>query len=454
MPGGIVNRIGIVMKKMIITVFAIAVVICLAYYIVAKNNKRISQHRSSDMDMTFSIPKIIISEIKDTVLEYETLSSWKSGKYLFFLDSKQKKIHVLHLDDNTWTTVNHDIAFKVEKILVCENKILFIEKINPEIQQKSISPNIVVAEFDEQARITFRPATRGSFTGEMLCQSFGENNEIGYRCIGSGGFIENDKFHIPYTAEASFYGITGKSQWVKPGPVSLGFLTIDVNTLEVGAKLLDTAMDNCMFSVIVGRFTKYGIIRQQSKKIFLLEDKKAQWSKPEIITDNILRFISAKEHNFDVSGDAFHVVWLKAKISNPYEYGDVAYKAKNYKTGQWSEEQIISNGKACCDPAITVEGDNIVVAWWEMATPELGIASSGDIVYTVSNDKGKTWSNPLRITDYAKVENQMNQSPKILLYNNVLHLVYMQGTNNNISLGLGTQIKPTKWSIVYQQKRL
>jgi translation initiation factor IF-1 len=103
---------------------------------------------------------------------------------------------------------------------------------------------------------------------------------------------------------------------------------------------------------------------------------------------------------------------------------------------------------------MSVAGDKIVVAWAGVQTAKDWHTDfdPNDIYYITSNDGGKTWAKPLRVTDNIKAGITAGD-PRVMLLNGVIHLFYIQGKMNLKELSPGlTKLNQPPWPIYYTQR--
>jgi hypothetical protein len=184
----------------------------------------------------------------------------------------------------------------------------------------------------------------------------------------------------------------------------------------------------------------------------------SSWEEPKAVTkffDNL--YVAASQD------DTIHLCWLDARHEKrtgnavyPHEGNyEVAYSQRKDSDNSWSKEIILSEGLLFTfSPSMSVEGDKIVIAW-------AGIQRAGvwhtpfdpnDIYYVTSKDGGKTWTEPLRVTDNIKVGVTAGD-PQVVLLNGKIHLTYIQGKMNlkQESPGL-TKLNQPPWPIYYMQR--
>ena len=106
-------------------------------------------------------------------------------------------------------------------------------------------------------------------------------------------------------------------------------------------------------------------------------------------------------------------------------------------------------------PTISAEGDKVVVAWAGIQTTDKQHTDMGpnDIYYVTSKNGGKTWTDPMKVTDGAK-DGFTSGMPQVALLNGTIHLLYTQGQlekPNQLSPGL-TRLNQPPWPIYYTQR--
>ena len=157
-----------------------------------------------------------------------------------------------------------------------------------------------------------------------------------------------------------------------------------------------------------------------------------------------------------------HVCWLDSRHerrrANPVYPGrenyEVAYCHRKDSDASWSKDVILSKGLLYAySPSISVEGENIVVAW-AGANDKDGHNEfwPNDIYYAISKDGGNTWTKPVRITEGFK-DGITSGRPQVALHNGVIHLFYIQGKLNyeEVSAGM-VKLNQPPWPIYYTQR--
>jgi hypothetical protein len=161
-------------------------------------------------------------------------------------------------------------------------------------------------------------------------------------------------------------------------------------------------------------------------------------------------------------GDTAHICWMDRRhnkwrfdLSGPaIENDDIGYCHRKDSDANWSNDVILSKGVLYCyAPTMSVEGDNVVVAW-------VGIQNAGkyhtdydpnDIYFVTSKDGGNTWTRPLKVTDSAK-DGMTTGHPQVMLLNGVIHLFYIQGKMNLQQVGGLTKLNQPPWPVYYTQR--
>ena len=134
---------------------------------------------------------------------------------------------------------------------------------------------------------------------------------------------------------------------------------------------------------------------------------------------------------------------------------EVAYCRRKDSDAAWSADVVLSRGLLYSyAPSMSVEGDKLVVAWAGVKTASDGHSRNrpNDIYYVTSRDAGKTWTKPLMVTNGAK-DGITSGEPQVALFNEVIHILYIQGTMNlkQESPGL-TKLNQPPWPIYHQQR--
>ncbi len=186
------------------------------------------------------------------------------------------------------------------------------------------------------------------------------------------------------------------------------------------------------------------------------------WDEPRDLTDTFA--IVNRFYDVAAEGDTAHVCWMDRRHNKwrfnidaaPIENNEIYYRYRKDSDPDWSKEVLLSKGMLYSyAPSISAESNNVVVVW-------AGIHSAGkqhsdmgpnDIYYVTSKDGGKTWTNPLKVTDGAK-DGITAGMPQVALLNGVIHLLYIQGKlakRSEISPGM-TKLGLDPWPIYYTQR--
>ena len=189
---------------------------------------------------------------------------------------------------------------------------------------------------------------------------------------------------------------------------------------------------------------------------------RGSWSAPEAVTKTVAYGANMNYIVVPVD-DTIHVCWMDRRHNKwrfnpegpPIENDDIAYCHRKDSDSGWSSDVILSKGLLYSyAPSMSVEGNNVVVAW-------AGIQTAGkwhtdydpnDIYYVTSKDGGNTWSKPLNVTDCAK-DGVTSGKPQVMLLNGVIHLFYIQGKRESQQLSSGlTKLNQEPWPIYYTQR--
>jgi hypothetical protein len=192
-------------------------------------------------------------------------------------------------------------------------------------------------------------------------------------------------------------------------------------------------------------------------------DDGRSWDAPKVVTKYFCDHAHYQTFSAFTDDNTVHVCWVdrrheKRRFSLVYpqrENYEVAYCQRSDSGTEWSKDIILSKGFLYSyAPSMSVEGNEIVVAWAGVETADDGHGdnSPNDIYYVTSKDNGKTWAKPLKVTDSAK-DGITSGKPQVSLLNGVIHLFYIQGKteSRHSSPGL-TKLNQPPWPIYYTQR--
>jgi hypothetical protein len=187
------------------------------------------------------------------------------------------------------------------------------------------------------------------------------------------------------------------------------------------------------------------------------------WTAPEVVTKTFCNSALYWRYVATAENDTVHVCWLdrrheKTRRNQVYpnrENYEVAYCHRKDSDAGWSKDIILSEGLLYTySPTMSVEGDKVVVAWAGVQTaPDWHKEHApNDVYYVTSNDSGKTWTKPLKVTDGVK-DGITSGAPQVMLLNGVIYLSYIQGkiSYKEESHGL-VKLNQPPWPIYYQQR--
>jgi hypothetical protein len=151
------------------------------------------------------------------------------------------------------------------------------------------------------------------------------------------------------------------------------------------------------------------------------------WSQPELVVDTLTtdRFLAEPEN------ETLHLCWMDMRLKKGlgfYVYGSlegpdndnnlVFYRNRSDADGTWSKETKLSgNLSRCRSPAISAEGQRVVVVWQHYVKAY----TRAVIYYAFSKNNGQTWTKPRRIENF---EGTSAESPQVILYQGIIHLFY------------------------------
>lgn len=163
-------------------------------------------------------------------------------------------------------------------------------------------------------------------------------------------------------------------------------------------------------------------------------------------------------------GDTAHFCWMDRRHNKrrfnlsgpPIENNEIYYRYRVDSDHEWSKAMVLSRGLLYAyAPTISAEGDNVVVVWAGIQTADKQhtYMDANDIYFVTSKDGGKSWTNPLRVTDGAKV-GLTSGMPQVALLDGTIHLLFTQGkpvAANGLTPGL-TRLSGAPWPIYYTRR--
>jgi hypothetical protein len=135
-----------------------------------------------------------------------------------------------------------------------------------------------------------------------------------------------------------------------------------------------------------------------------------------------------------VSGSIVHLVWCEADVS-PY-YGHIYYNRSTNGGSSWGTNTCMirsnyNNGY----PSLAVNGSVVHLVFQRLVT------TSWDIVYTVSNNNGVTWSKKeLQLTNNPSA----SSAPSIAVSGSSLHIIFRDDRDGNYEIYYKRYIDPPK----------
>jgi hypothetical protein len=278
------------------------------------------------------------------------------------------------------------------------------------------------------------------------------------------GILNGPEAYIPYCLRGQTY--RGKIVYVDEGPFNNGvFHSSDsgktwqmekISDFNFGAPDMCKTMGYYYYFVTRTPIIEYGL--WFSRKPI----SEGAWVPPENITRTFAnvdgQFADAGE------GDTVHICWMDRRHNKwrfnidapPIENNEIFYHRRKDADRDWSKEVLLSKGLLYSyAPTISAEGDKVVVAWAGIQTASKQHTDMGpnDIYYVTSKDGGKTWTDPMKVTDGAK-DGMTAGMPQVALLNGTIHLLYIQGKfekAEELSPGL-TRASKQPWSIYYTQR--
>ena len=278
--------------------------------------------------------------------------------------------------------------------------------------------------------------------------------------VGLGpGILIGSEAILPFSLHSeTFFGINNVSN----GPYASGvFHSTDsgkswqmekVSDLDGGAPAICKTMGRYYY------FATHPLCLWASRKS--IENDK--WDESKAITKSLALVLGL----YGVAGgnDTVHVCWEDRRHNKwrfnpegpPIENNDIFYRYRKDSDKDWSKEVLLSEGLLYSyAPSISAEGDKVVVVWAGIRTADKQHTDMrpNDIYYVTSKNGGKTWTEPMKVTDGVK-DGMTAGMPQLALLNGTIHLLYIQGKSEKsqeLSPGL-TKFDKQPWPIYYTQR--
>jgi hypothetical protein len=333
------------------------------------------------------------------------------------------------------------------------------EQLVMKVLMGTITENVGLRDIIEKKWITDKIALLGETDPKVKLNELGK----GRQGVGLGpGILNGSEACIPYCLHAAEVIQQGKSVTIKDGPSANGvFHSSDSGKTWQMEKISDIhsgAPTICKTKGYFYYFAGHDLSLWFSRK----PTEGGKWEEPQVISRTFAlvdgRFAAAGE------GDTAHACWMDRRHNKwrfnidapPIENNEIFYRRRKDTDRDWSKEVLLSKGLLYAyAPTISAEGDKVVVAWAGIQTASKQHTDMGpnDIYYVTSKDGGKTWAQPLKITDGAK-NGMIAGMPQVALLNGTIHLLYTQGKRaeaKELTPGL-TKLGGEPWPIYYTQR--
>ena len=335
---------------------------------------------------------------------------------------------------------------------------------NALVGQLTVADNVSVRTVQDKQWLTEKSEL---FETNRLDAKLSDPGKRGFPHFGMGVINATD-LYIPYCLDGCVVTYYGQSVRIERGPFVNGvFHSLDGGTVWQMERIADLeAMSPAMcqskhyyYYFVTGRDGKIG---RKLELWFTRKKVEANgWDTPKPMTKTFAG--GGGQYVVAAVNDTVHVCWLDRRnnkwrfnLEGPnIENDEVVYCHQKDSDNGWSKDVILSKGLLYSyAPSMSVEGDDVVVAWSGIQTADKNHTDYGpnDIYYATSKDGGNSWSKPLKVTDSAK-DGVTSGEPKVMLLNGVIHLFYIQGKRELQQLSFGlTKLNQPPWPIYYTQR--
>ena len=129
------------------------------------------------------------------------------------------------------------------------------------------------------------------------------------------------------------------------------------------------------------------------------------------------------------SSERYHIVW-HAQDKDGASTGYTIEYAYSEDTGDsWTRETIRNPPTVndyCWDPTISIDGDNVYVAWQDDDNWDGDGVYDWDVLFIMSDDNGDTWSEPTLIVDSGSDHNNYYTFPAIASLDGFIYVSYQE----------------------------
>jgi len=292
--------------------------------------------------------------------------------------------------------------------------------------------------------------------------SFGGLNNQPVPQIFSGGMVSDNTIYIPYCIRGETK--EGKMIMASKGPFDNGVIySLDSGHTWQRQHISSSASADPFVCKTTGYYYYIAGNSDENELWFARKpEDKSDWSAPQPLSKH-LKLTGFQPISCTTEGDTVHVCWLdrrheKERANPVYPWRgnyEIVYSQRKDSGSGWSKEVILSEGLFYSfHPSLSVEDDRIVVAWAGVQSAPDGHShwSPNDIYFVTSQDRGQTWSRPVRVTDNIK-SGITAGTPQVALQNGVIHLFYAQGKLNFKEAAAGMRLlNQPPWPIYYQQR--
>jgi hypothetical protein len=378
-------------------------------------------------------------------------------------DDKSARCFLMNSNDNSWseaqlTGIPHGYIWTYPAIDQASDKVFFEQGY---MENDQLIMNVLVGRMNGSIAVRDGMEKKWSTDKKTVFGETGSNVRLGepgmrdWPSLGVG-IINGSDMYIPYCVD----GQTDRDKTIygDEGPFNNGVFHSDDSGINWKMEKLSD-FEAWLSSLCKTKdYYYYLAVRNHQQELWFARKptESSSWDAPKVITTTFCNSALYWKYVATADDDTIHLCWLDRRHektsfnlddSSRHNY-DVVYCNRKDAENKWSKDIVLSkNLPYSYTPAMSVEGNEVVIVWAGAAKDD----RLTDIYYVTSKDGGKTWAEPLKVTDDTK-NGITTGEPQVMMLNGVIHLFYIQGKMDLQQVGGLTKLNQPPWPIYYTQR--